>query len=87
MASLSLLVFLFALPAFAQQPMVTATTCVDDWADHKGKARLRKINDLWWTDDNCEVYAPGVQAVLDLRGREALRLEPRFMVALVDESR
>ena len=63
MASLSLLVFLFALPAFAQQPMVTATRCVDDWADHKGKARLRKINDRWWTDDNCEVYAPGKKGV------------------------
>jgi hypothetical protein len=60
---LGFLAFLLAFPAFAQEPMVTATTWVDDWADHKGKARLRKINERWWTDDNREVYPPGKKGV------------------------
>jgi len=60
---LGLLAFLLALPAFAQEPVVTATTWVDDWADHQGKARLRKINERWWTDDNREVYPPGKKGV------------------------
>src|SRR5258706_2955372 len=63
MVPLGLLAFLLALPAFAQEPVVTATTWVDDWADHKGKARLRKINERWWTDDNREVYPPGKKGV------------------------
>jgi len=63
MAPLGLLAFLLAVPAFAQEPVVTATTWVDDWADHKGKARLRKINERWWTDDNREVYPPGKKGV------------------------
>ena len=60
---LGLLAFLLAFPAFAQEPVVTATTWVDDWADHQGKARLRKINERWWTDDNREVYPPGKKGV------------------------
>ena len=57
---LGLLALLLALPALAQESVVTATTWVDDWTGHhKGKVLLRKINGRWWTDDNREVYAPG----------------------------
>ena len=61
---LGLLAFLLALPAFAQESVVTATIWVDDWTGHhKGKVLLRKINGRWWTDDNREVYAPGKKGV------------------------
>ena len=61
---LGLLAFLLALPAFAQESVVTATIWVDDWTGHhRGKVLLRKINGRWWTDDNREVYAPGKKGV------------------------
>jgi len=64
-AALATLAFLgLVLPAFAQEPVVTATIWVDDWTGHhKGKVLLRKINGRWWTDDNREVYAPGKKGV------------------------
>ena len=64
-AALATLAFLgLVLPAFAQEPVVSATIWVDDWTGHhKGKVLLRKINGRWWTDDNREVYAPGKKGV------------------------
>ena len=95
---LGLLAFLLALPTLAQESVVTATTWVDDWTGHyKGKVLLRKINGRWWTDDNREVYAPGKKGVfweVDSKPdtclfhrSQALRLDARLMVALIDESR